>query len=153
MAHNGSLSLKLLFTRALPDWSGGDKVVHEGVRQNCTQQTQEHLHITAVPRFEIARHVVQVLSESDGRALLKNLFAATRPGGVLFLIGWILDNSRATPENTVGYNLILLSNYADGQAYTEGEYFEWLAEAGFEDTERTVFEDGESIIRARRPAS
>jgi SAM-dependent methyltransferase len=99
----------------------------------------------------VARHVVQVLSADDSRALLKNFAAAVRPGGAIHLIGWVLDNSRLTPQNTVGYNLILLNCYEDGQAYTEEEYYEWLADAGFEDFERIVFTDGASIVSARKP--
>ena len=96
----------------------------------------------------VARHVIQVLSAEDSRALLRNLAAVLNPGGVIHLIGWVLDNSRLTPRNTVGYNLILLTGYDDGQAYTEQEYYEWLAEAGFSDFERVVKPDGASILTA-----
>ncbi len=99
----------------------------------------------------VARHVVQVLSVDDSRALLSNLAAVLKPGGAIHLLGWILDNTRLTPQNTVGYNLVLLNGYDDGQAYTEQEHHEWLAEAGFVAFERVVFPDGESILTARKP--
>jgi 2-polyprenyl-3-methyl-5-hydroxy-6-metoxy-1,4-benzoquinol methylase len=99
----------------------------------------------------VARHVTQVLSEKDSRALLSNLAMVLKPGGMIHLIGWILDDSRMTPENIVGYNLILLTAYQDGQAYTEQEYHEWLAEAGFTAFERVVFPDGASILTAHKP--
>lgn len=99
----------------------------------------------------VARHLIQVLSEDDSRALLKNLASVIKPGGVVCLIGWVLDNSRLTPAKTVGYNLILLNGYDDGQAYTEQEYLNWLMEAGFEAFERKVFPDGASIVTARKP--
>lgn len=100
----------------------------------------------------IARHLIQVLSVDDSRSLVRNLAGVVRPGGKLHLLGWVLDNSRLTPKNIVGYNLVLLNSYPDGQAYTEEEYFDWLVEAGFEDVERIVFEDGESIVTARKLA-
>jgi len=99
----------------------------------------------------LARHVTQVLSEKDSRALLNNLATVLRQGGTIHLIGWILDDSRMSPKNIVGYNLILLTAYQDGQAYTEQEYREWLTEAGFTAIERGVFPDGASILTARRP--
>lgn len=99
----------------------------------------------------VARHVIQVLSADDSRALLSNLASVVKPGGVIHLIGWILDNSRQTPQKTVHYNLVLLTGYEDGQAYTEREYHEWLTEAGFEAFERIVFADGESILTAHMP--
>jgi ubiquinone/menaquinone biosynthesis C-methylase UbiE len=98
----------------------------------------------------VARHVIQVLSEDDSRALLSKLSAVIKPSGVIHLIGWILDNSRLSPQKTVGYNLVLLNGYDDGQAYTEQEYHDWLAEAGFEAFERVVFSDGTSILTARK---
>lgn len=99
----------------------------------------------------VLRHVIQVLSADDSRALLSNLAAALNPGGTIYLIGWILDNSRVTPQKTVGFNLVLLNGYQDGQAYTEDEYFTWLGEAGFEASERVVYPDGSSIVTARKP--
>lgn len=99
----------------------------------------------------VARHMFQVLSINDSRNLMKNLANVTNPGGVIHIVGWILDNTRLTPENTVAYNLILLNAYEDGQAYTEQEYHTWLTEAGYEAFERTVFPDGTSILTARKP--
>lgn len=98
----------------------------------------------------VARHVVQVLSEEQSRVLIKNLAAVTKDGGSLFLIGMVLDNSRLTPQMVVGFNLVLLNGYQDGQAYTESEYFSWLAAAGFGDMERMVDNQGSSIIRAQK---
>jgi 2-hydroxy-4-(methylsulfanyl)butanoate S-methyltransferase len=115
--------------------------------------TADAIHDTLTGTYDVvvARHVVQVLSVEDSRALLRNLASVVNPGGVIHLIGWILDNSRLTPQNTVGYNLVLLTGYDDGQAYTEQEYHEWLAEAGFAAFERVVFPDGASILTARKP--
>ena len=96
----------------------------------------------------VARHVIQVLSQEDGRALLKNLAAVLKPGGTLHIIGWILDDSRMSPDQTVGSNLVLLNTTKDGQAYTEGEYREWMKEAGFVDFERRVLPDGVSFVSA-----
>jgi SAM-dependent methyltransferase len=98
----------------------------------------------------VARHVFQVLSEADNRALLDNLAAVLNPDGIIHIIGWILDDSRLAPEKTVGFNLVLLNGYEDGQAYTEREYREWLDEAGFANHERLVFPDGASILTARK---
>jgi ubiquinone/menaquinone biosynthesis C-methylase UbiE len=99
----------------------------------------------------VARHVIQVLSAGDGRAFLRNLIHVLEPGGVLYIIGWVLDNSRISPSNIAASNLVLLSAYDDGQAYTEQEYRSWLAEAGFEDIERWIMTDGASIITASKP--
>jgi hypothetical protein len=46
---------------------------------------------------------------------------------------------------------VLLNGYKDGQAYTEQEHYDWLAEAGFVDFERIVMSDGVSILTACKP--
>jgi predicted O-methyltransferase YrrM len=99
----------------------------------------------------VARHVTQVLSAEDCRTLLNNLANVLNPGGVIHLVGWVLDDSRVSPQNTVGYNLVLLTAYQDGQAYTEQEYREWFAEAGLLASERVGFPDGASIVTAHKP--
>lgn len=101
----------------------------------------------------VARHVIQVLSETDSRALLSNILSVLKPGGLLHLIGWVLDDSRFSPPNIVGYNLVLLTAYQNGQAYAESEYRTWLLEAGLTEVERLVAPDGTSFIRARKPLS
>ena len=70
---------------------------------------------------------------------------------MIHLIGFVLDDSRVSPPNIAGYNLILLTAYEDGQAYTEQEYRSWLAEAGFEEIKRYVKPDGASIMSAVKP--
>ncbi len=99
----------------------------------------------------VVRHVVQVLGENDARAMLRNLAPSLEPGGAIHLVGWVLDDSRVSPENVVGFGLVLLTAYEDGQAYTEQEYRDWLTEAGFVGTERIVLLDGASIVTARKP--
>ena len=47
-------------------------------------------------------------------------------------------------------SLNFLNIYDGGQSYTEGEYREWLTEAGFEGVVRVVAPDGTSIITARK---
>jgi ubiquinone/menaquinone biosynthesis C-methylase UbiE len=98
----------------------------------------------------VARHVIQILSAADNRTLLNNLATVLKPGGVIYLVGWMLDNSRLSPKEIVGYNLVLLTAYKDGQAYTEQEYRKWLAETGFLHFKRVVMPDGASIVTARK---
>lgn len=98
----------------------------------------------------VARHVIQVLSAANSQTLLKNLSTVLKPGGEIHLIGWILDDSRLKPEKTVGFNLVLLNGYEDGQAYTEQEYVDWLRQADFVNFKRIVCDDGSSILSASK---
>ena len=108
------------------------------------------VHDTLTGSYDVVvvRHVLQVLSADENRALLQNLASVLKPGGVIHLIGFVLDDSRIAPPNIAGYNLILLTAYEDGQAYTEQEYRSWLTEAGFEAITRYVKPDSASILSA-----
>ena len=102
--------------------------------------------------FDVAvlRSFIQVLSADQARRALLNVGEVTKPGGTIYILGRIIDDSRVSPLETVGYNLRFLNSYDEGQAYTEQEHREWLIEAGFQGFERVVLPDGTSIVRARK---
>jgi hypothetical protein len=61
---------------------------------------------------------------------------ALSTGGTIYVVGWILDDSRATPSDLATYNLQFSTALEHGGVYTEGEIRHWLAEAGFHSTIR-----------------
>ena len=100
----------------------------------------------------VLRYLLQVLAPDQARRALRNVGAALRPGGELFIIGHVLDDARQSPEAAVGMNLVFLSLYSDGQSYTETEHRSWMEEAGFTDVS-VLFgagPNGASIVRARK---
>jgi len=100
----------------------------------------------------VLANLIQVLSADQARRVLKNVSEVIEPGGSLFIVGRIIDDSRITPMELVcGSNLVFLNAYDEGEAYSECDHREWLSEAGFEDFERVVLPNKESIIRARKP--
>jgi hypothetical protein len=104
--------------------------------------------------FDVAilRSFIQVLSSDQARRALRNVGQVIEPGGAIYILGSIIDNSRLSPPEIVGHNLYYLNIYDEGQAWIEQEHWEWLAEAGFtEGFERTILPNGTSIIRARKP--
>lgn len=94
---------------------------------------------------------IQVLSPDEARRALWNVSKVLEPGGMIYILGQVLDNSRLSPPETVVFNLVFISVFDDGQAYTEEEHTQWLSEAGFEGFERIVNPNGTSIIRATKP--
>ncbi len=95
---------------------------------------------------------IQVLSEDEARSALKNVIKVVEPGGDLYILGRVLNDSRLSPANALNGNLFFLNIYDGGQAYTERQHRAWLAEAGFSSIERTVLPDGQSIIVAHKPS-
>jgi SAM-dependent methyltransferase len=100
----------------------------------------------------ISRALFQVLSPEDARLALRNIGAAINSGGTIYILGQILDDSRTSPPEAVGFNLIFINVYDAGEAYTEQEHRDWLTEAGFVDIKRADFflADGLGIITARK---
>lgn len=101
----------------------------------------------------IMKSFIQVLNPDQARRALANIHQVTEPGGSVYILGAILDDSRLSPLEAVASSLNFLNIYDGGQSYTEGEYRDWLTEAGFEVVERVVVSDGSSIIAARKPNS
>jgi len=99
----------------------------------------------------VLRHLIQVLDPGRALAALKNVIKVMEPGGTIYVIGSILDDSRISPPHAVASSLNFLNIYDGGQAFTEGEYRQWLDEAGFQGIERVVLPNGSSIITAGKP--
>ena len=101
----------------------------------------------------ILRNVLQVLSLSDARLAVRNIGAAINPGGMIYIIGQVLDDCRTSPLEAVGFNLNFINHFDVGESYTEREHREWLNEAGFVDIERANFLllGGEGVMTARKP--
>ncbi len=94
---------------------------------------------------------IQVLSPDDARCAIKNVSKVMNPGGEIYIRGYgIIDNSRTSPQKLVGFNLVYINVYDEGQAYTEQEHKDWLQEAGFGSFRRDILTDGSSIITARK---
>jgi threonine dehydrogenase-like Zn-dependent dehydrogenase len=83
---------------------------------------------------------------------LANIHRVTEPGGTVYILGAVLDESRLSPPEAVASSLNFLNVYDGGQSYTEGENREWLTEAGYVDVGRVVTSSGSSIVTARKPS-
>lgn len=102
----------------------------------------------------VLRNLLQVLSPDQCRRVLRNVGRAAAPGGMIYIVGHILEDSRIAPAAAVGFNLVFLNVYDAGRAHSEGEHRSWLAEAGFADAEvrYRVAPGDASILVARKPA-
>jgi hypothetical protein len=101
----------------------------------------------------LLRALLQVLSPDNARLAVKNIAAAINPGGTIYIVGQILDDSRTSPLEAVGFNLIFINVFDAGESYTEHEHREWLSEAGFVDIEcaKIPLAQGLGLMTARKP--
>ena len=110
-----------------------------------------HDPLTGSYNAAVMNAFIHVLSPEDARRDIKNVSEVMNPGGKIYIWGYgIIDNSRISPSKLVGFNLVYVNVYDEGQAYTEQEHKDWLEEAGFESFRRTILTDGSSIITARK---
>ncbi len=95
---------------------------------------------------------IQVFSPEDAVRALRRIRGIIVPGGSIYIIGSVVDNTRLSPISSVGFSLITLNRYDDGQAYTEQEYLDWLAEAGFAGGDISAISGGRTLISAKNPS-
>ena len=69
-----------------------------------------------------------MLTSDQIRKALANVYSVLKPGSPLYIVGWILDDSRTTPLAYATYNLLFVNDYADGLIHTEAEHRTWLEE-------------------------
>jgi SAM-dependent methyltransferase len=102
----------------------------------------------------VLRGLLIVLGSNQARRAIQNVSRGLEPGGSIFVVGWILDDSRVSPPEVVAYNLHFVNSLDEGELYTEGELRGWLAEAGFVEAERerVTTSDGTGFLVARKPA-
>jgi SAM-dependent methyltransferase len=95
----------------------------------------------------LAANAAQRGAEAEGIA------PAVNPEGTLFIVAQILDDSRISPLEALGYNLIFINTFDAGESYTEQEHRAWLSEAGFVHIERAkpLLPDGHGLMTARKP--
>jgi 2-hydroxy-4-(methylsulfanyl)butanoate S-methyltransferase len=101
----------------------------------------------------VLRGLLQVLSADAARLAVKNIAAAMNPGGTICIIAQILDDSRISPLEAVGFNQLFINSFETGESYTEREHRAWLTEAGFVNIERADFllPDEHGLMTARKP--
>ena len=132
-----------------------EKIVREeGATERVKVVPADVLSGPLVGAYDVAimRSFLQVFSPQDASLALKHVGAAVKPGGRIYIIGQILDDSRRSPLGAVGTNLNFINHYDAGESYTEKEHRGWLTDAGFIDIERAHFllEDGSGLITAQK---
>ncbi len=114
--------------------------------------------LTAQPpagRYDAAvvRALLQVLPAVQAPKVIQNIYQALESGGEIYIIGSILEDNCLGPPASIGFSLVFLNLYDDGQSYTEQEHRQWLAAAGFKDIsiQHNATIDGLGLVRGRKP--
>jgi SAM-dependent methyltransferase len=96
----------------------------------------------------VMANFIQILNRDQAARALTNVARALVPSGVLFIIGYVLDDDHLGPADIAASNFAFLNIYDEGRAFTEAAHRAWLSEVGFTTFERTPITGGKSIVRA-----
>jgi 2-polyprenyl-3-methyl-5-hydroxy-6-metoxy-1,4-benzoquinol methylase len=96
----------------------------------------------------ILSSIIQVVSPEEARKIILNIGSSVKSGGWMYIFGsGIIRDSKLSPLAAVGINLVLITVYDRGRAFTESEHTSWLREAGFNEIE---FNYDEMYIAAQK---
>jgi len=85
--------------------------------------------------YVIYSHIAHGLSAEQNQQVLGRIRKALKPGGVVVIADFVLENDRqGHPMALLFYSNMLHATEA-GQTYTRGDYQKWLAGAGFPEVE------------------
>jgi hypothetical protein len=129
-----------------------EMVEKAGLSDRITVQAVDVVDQPLDGKFDIAaaRGFFQVLSPENCQKAAKNIGECVASGGSLFVVGFMTDDTRVSPPTAVGMNVVFVSMFDAGQAYTESEYRNWLTKAGFDRISRAPHPMGNSLITATR---
>jgi SAM-dependent methyltransferase len=124
-----------------------------GISDRLKVVAADVVHDSLSGSYDVAvlKALIQVLSPDEGQIVLRNVYNILEPGGRIFIVGRILDDSHTAPLIDVAFSLVMLNVYEKGQAFTEGEYRDWLMNAGFKDIQRNILPNHFQIITASKP--
>lgn len=99
----------------------------------------------------ILGHVLHNWSPAERRLLVKNAYAATRPGGALLVYDAMLEEEPVDLARLlVSLNMLLVT--PGGSEYTAGECRQWLADAGYLEITERALGSADTLVIGRKPA-
>jgi len=95
-------------------------VAEAGATDRVTVRAADVVREPVPGTYEVAvvRELLQVLSPDEAHQAIQHIGAALIPGGRIYIVGQILDDTRTAPPEAVGFNLIFLNTFSAGESYT-----------------------------------
>ncbi len=96
-------------------------------------------------------HILHSEGERRSRALLKKVFAALAPGGVIVIAEMTPNEDRTGPPYPLIFALNMLVHTDEGDTFTFGEMSAWLREVGFVDPRQLQVPGPFPLVLATKP--
>jgi ubiquinone/menaquinone biosynthesis C-methylase UbiE len=96
-------------------------------------------------------HILHSEGEKRSRDLLKKTFRALKPGGVIAIAEWLVNNERTEPTHALMFAVQMLVNSEKGDTFSFDEIKNWLEEAGLEKVRKLNAPGPSPLILATKP--
>src|SRR6184192_1675351 len=103
--------------------------------------------------YEIATlgHILHSEGEERSRQLLKKTFSALKPGGIIAVAEWLVNDKRTEPTHSLMFAVQMLVNTDKGETFSFNEIKSWLEDAGFRKVRKLEAPGPSPLILATRP--
>jgi ubiquinone/menaquinone biosynthesis C-methylase UbiE len=96
-------------------------------------------------------HILHSEGEERSRKLLKKTFRALKPGGVIAIAEWLVNDERTEPAHSLMFAVQMLVNTERGDTFSFNEIKMWLEEAGFKKVRKLEAPGPSPLILATKP--
>jgi ubiquinone/menaquinone biosynthesis C-methylase UbiE len=99
----------------------------------------------------ILGHILHSEGDERSRKLLKKTFRALKPGGVIAIAEWLVNDERTEPAHSLMFAVQMLVNTERGDTFSFNEIKSWLGEAGFKKVRKLEAPGPSPLILATKP--
>src|SRR5437867_5910379 len=96
-------------------------------------------------------HILHSEGEDRSRQLLKKTFSALKPGGIIAVAEWLVNDKRTEPTHSLMFAVQMLVNTDKGETFSFNEIKGWLEDAGFRKVRKLEAPGPSPLILATRP--
>ncbi len=130
-----------------------ETIARFGLQDRITFQPGDYLKDPILGTYDVAwlSHIMHGEGPDACLGVIKKAVRALRPGGIIMIHEFILDETMASPLFPAIFSLNMLVATKDGKSYSEGELGKMLLEAGAGDVKRLDFKgpNDSGILKAR----
>ena len=99
----------------------------------------------------ILGHILHTEGEDRSRKLLKKVFAALKPGGIIAIGEWLVNDARTEPLPSLIFAVNMLVHSERGNTFSFNEIKSWLEEAGFKKARKLQAPGPSPLVLATKP--
>src|SRR5262249_6455256 len=96
-------------------------------------------------------HILHSEGEARSRELLKKTFRALKPGGVIAIAEWLVNDDRTGPLPSLMFAVQMLVNTEKGDVFSFNEIKNWLEDAGLKKVHKLAAPGPSPLILATKP--